>query len=182
VCRWLGPVSAWGWTGLPPPRVPVSGQVAVEATEITLKGGSWSLVVAVAWVTRFPLPLDSYPSHNGKDWGLFLGEVKRKGDRPAVRVTDGWEADIEARKTGVPQATHRLCRVPLSRSVFRRMRPIKCVDPESTKRLGKLTGIVVGGSGCRRGLAGQACPPERTQTEVSMIPGAHRINRPKLSK
>ncbi len=46
----------------------------------------------------------------------------------------------------------------------------------------KLTGLFVLGYVFRMGLAGQACPLERVQTDVSLIPFYHLINRPKLSK
>ena len=46
----------------------------------------------------------------------------------------------------------------------------------------KVTGLFVLGDVFRMGLAGQACPLERTQIDVSMIPCYHLINRPKLSK
>lgn len=46
----------------------------------------------------------------------------------------------------------------------------------------KLTALFVVGAVFRMGLAGQACPLERTQTNVSMIPFSHLITRPKLSK
>ncbi len=46
----------------------------------------------------------------------------------------------------------------------------------------KLTGLFVVGQVFRMGLKGQACPLERAQVDVSLIPFYHVINRPKLSK
>jgi transposase-like protein len=264
VCRWLIPVSSWGWLWLQQQRVNFSGQVAVDEKEITIKGVVWYLFVAVDCVTRFPLHIDIYPSNNGKYCRLFLVELKLKGYRPYVIVTDGWDAYIEAIHTVFGHAKHLLCRFHLIRSVFRRMRKITFFDKEISKRLcklfqsddprtvrrrvaelharlskcgkqwvlegllskleqvmpavgnptrwpstsnaaewffgaydrfyrlkgpfqdetsaRKLTGLFVLGSVFRMGLAGQACPLERTQTDVSMIPFYHIINRPKLSK
>jgi transposase-like protein len=264
VCRWLIPVSSWGWLWLQQQRVTFSGQVAVDEKEIKIKGVTWYLFVAVDCVTRFPLHIDIYPSNNGTYCELFLLEFKLKGYRPYVIVTDGWDAYIDAIKTVFPHAKHLLCRFHLIRSVFRRMRQIKFFDTEINKRLcklfhshdprtvrrrvaelharlskcgkqwvlegflskleqvmpavgnptrwpstsnaaewffgaydrfyrlkgpfqdetsaRKLTGLFVLGSVFRMGLAGQACPLERTQIDVSMIPFYHLINRPKLSK
>jgi hypothetical protein len=50
------------------------------------------------------------------------------------------------------------------------------------KSASKLTGLFVLGYLFRMGLDGQACPLERAQTDVSLIPCYHLINRPKLSK
>jgi transposase-like protein len=264
VCRWLVPVSTWGWMWLQQQRVTFSGQVAVDEKEIKIGGKAWYLCVAVDCVTRFPLHVNIYPSNNGKYCTLFLLEFKLKGYRPYVIVTDGWDAYIEAIHTVFPHAKHLLCRFHLIRSVFRRMRQIKCFDTEISKCLGKLfhshdprtvrrrvadlhaklskcgkqwvlegllskleqvmpavgnptrwpstsnaaewffgaydrfyrlkgpfqdvtsarklTGLFVLGYVFRMGLAGQACPLERAQTDVSMIPFYHLINRPKLSK
>jgi transposase-like protein len=264
VCRWLIPVSSWGWMWLQQQRVTFSGQVAVDEKAIKIKGVTWYLFVAVDCVTRFPLHIDIYPSNNGKYCVLFLLAFKLKGYRPYVIVTDGWDAYIEAIKTVFPHAKHLLCRFHLIRSVFRRMRQIKFWDTAISKRLGKLfhspdprtvrrrvadlharlskcgkewvlegllakreqvmpavgnptrwpstsnaaewffgaydrfyrlkgpfqdetsarklTGLFVLGYVFRMGLAGQACPLERAQTDVSMIPFYHLINRPKLSK
>jgi transposase-like protein len=264
VCRWLIPVSSWGWLWLQQQRVTFSGQVAVDEKEITIKGVTWYLFVAVDCVTRFPLHIDIYPSNNGKYCELFLLGLKLKGYRPYAIVTDGWDAYIEAIKTVFSHAKHLLCRFHLIRSVFRRMRKIKFFETAINKRLcklfhshdprtvrrrvaelharlskcgkqwvlegflskleqvmpavgnptrwpstsnaaewffgaydrfyrlkgpfqdetsaRKLTGLFVLGSVFRMGLAGQACPLERTQIDVSMIPFYHLINRPKLSK
>jgi transposase-like protein len=264
VCRWLIPVSSWGWLWLQQQRVSFSGQVAVDEKELKIDGKPWYLFVAVDCVTRFPLHIDIYPSNNGKYCTLFLLELKLKGYRPYVIVTDGWDAYIDAIQTVFPHAKHLLCRFHLIRSVFRRMRQIKFFDAEISKRLcklfqsddprtvrrrvaalharllksgkqwvlegllskleqvmpavgnptrwpstsnaaewffgaydrfyrlkgpfqdessaRKLTALFVLGSVFRMGLAGQACPLERTQTDVSMIPFYHLINRPKLSK
>ncbi len=45
----------------------------------------------------------------------------------------------------------------------------------------KLTGLFVLGYVFRMGLANQASPLERDQTDVSLIPFYHLLNRPKLS-
>jgi hypothetical protein len=264
VCRWLIPVSSWGWLWLQQQRVNFSGQVAVDEKEIKIDGVSWYLFVAVDCVTRFPLHIEIYPSNNGKYCELFLLELKLKGYRPYVIVTDGWDAYIEAIHTVFPHAKHLLCRFHLIRSVFRRMKQITFFDAEISKGLcklfqsddprtvrrrvavlharllkcgtqwvlegllskleqvmpavgnptrwpstsnaaewffgaydrfyrlkgpfqdersaRKLTALFVLGYVFRMGLAGQACPLERTQTDVSMIPFYHLINRPKLSK
>jgi transposase-like protein len=264
VCRWLIPVSAWGWRWLQPQRVNFSGQAAVDEKEIKINSKTWYLFVAVDCVTRFPLHIDIYPSNNGKYCELFLLELKLKGYRPYVIVTDGWDAYIEALHTAFPHAKHMLCRFHLIRAVFRRMKKVKLFDTEVSKLLcklfhsddprtvrrrvaqlhakllkcgkqwvlegllskleqvmpavgnptrwpstsnaaewffgaydrfyrlkgpfqdensaRKLTALFVLGYVFRMGLAGQACPLERTQTDVSMIPFYHLINRPKLSK
>jgi transposase-like protein len=52
---------------------------------------------------------------------------------------------------------------------------------QDEKSARKLTGLFVLGSVFRMGLDGQACPLERSQTDVSLIPFYHLINRPKLS-
>jgi transposase-like protein len=265
VCRWLVPFSAWGWLWLQQPPGSFSGQVAVDEKEIRIDGTVWYLFVAVDCVTRFPLHINFYPSNNGKYCLMFLLELKGKGYRPYVIVTDGWDAYIEAINIAFPYAKHLLCRFHLIRSVFRRMRQIKFFDAEISKllrnlfqsddprtvrrrvaglknalsKLGKewvlegllakleqvmpavgnptrwpstsnaaewffgdferrvyllkgpfqheksarkLTGLFVLGYVFRMGLHGQACPLERTRTDVSLIPFYHLINRPKLSK
>ncbi len=264
ICRWLEPFASLGWMWVQQQRASFSGQVAVDEKEIKIDGVTWYLFVAVDCVTRFPLHIAIYPSNNGDYCLTFLLELKRKGYRPYVIVTDGWDAYIEAIKTAFPNAKHLLCRFHLIRSVFRRMKQIKffdaeCIrllrnlfhsdDPRTVRRrvavlkdklakLGKewvlegllakleqvmlavgnptrwpstsnaaewffrdydrfyrlkgpfqhkksaykLTGLFVLGYVFRMGLDGQACPLERAQTDVSLIPLYHLINRPKLSK
>jgi transposase-like protein len=53
---------------------------------------------------------------------------------------------------------------------------------QDEKSARKLTGLFVLGYVFRRGLHGQACPLERAQADVSLIPLYHLINRPKLSR
>ncbi len=53
---------------------------------------------------------------------------------------------------------------------------------QDEKSARKLTGLFVLGHVFRMGLHGQACPLERAQADVSLIPFYHLINRPKLSK
>ena len=264
VCRWLEPFASLGWMWVQQQRASFSGQVAVDEKEIKIDGETWYLFVAVDCVTRFPLHIAFYPSNNGDYCLTFLLELKQKGYRPYVIVTDGWDAYIEAIQTAFPKAKHMLCRFHLIRSVFRRMKKIKffdaeCItllrnlfhsdDPRTVRRrvavlkeklakLGKewvlegllaklehvmpavgnptrwpstsnaaewffrdyerfyrrkgpfqnkksaykLTGLFVLGYVFRMGLDGQACPLERDQTDVSLIPFYHLINRPKLSK
>ena len=264
ICRWLEPFASLGWLWVQQQRASFSGQVAVDEKEIKIGGVTWYLFVAVDCVTRFPLHIAIYPSNNGDYCLMFLLELKRKGYRPYLIVTDGWDAYIEAIKTAFPGAKHLLCRFHLIRSVFRRMKQIKFFDAESCKRLRKLfhsndprtvrrrvanlnahlmtlgkewvlegllkkleqvmpavgnptrwpstsnaaewffrdyerfyrlkgpfqheksayklTGLFVLGYMFRMGLDGQACPLERAQTDVSLIPFYHLLNRPKLSK
>jgi transposase-like protein len=264
VCRWLEPFANLGWLWVQQQRASFSGQVAVDEKEIKIAGKTWYLFVAVDCVTRFPLHIAFYPSNNGDYCLTFLLELKQKGYRPYVIVTDGWDAYIEAIKTAFPNARHLLCRFHLIRSVFRRMKKIKFFDAEIStllchlfhsddprtvrrrvaklkeklaelhkgwvlegllakleqvmpavgnptrwpstsnaaewffrdydrfyrlkgpfqddKSAYKLTGLFVLGYVFRRGLDGQACPLERSQTDVSLIPCYHLINRPKLSK
>lgn len=53
---------------------------------------------------------------------------------------------------------------------------------QNEKSARKLTGLFVLGYVFRMGLQGQACPLERAQVDVSLIPFYHLMNRPKLSK
>jgi transposase-like protein len=53
---------------------------------------------------------------------------------------------------------------------------------QDEKSARKLTGLFVLGHVFRMGLHGQACPLERTQADVALIPFYHLLNRPKLSK
>jgi transposase-like protein len=264
VCRWLEPFASLGWMWVQQQRDSFSGQAAVDEKEITIGGVTWYLFVAVDCVTRFPLHIAIYPSNNGDYCLTFLLELKQKGYRPYVIVTDGWDAYIRAIRTAFPKAKHMLCRFHLIRSVFRRMKKIKFFDTESCKQLcnlfhsndprtvrrrvatlkeklaalnkgwvlegllakleqvmpavsnptrwpstsnaaewffrdydrfyrlkgpfqheksaHKLTGLFVSGYVFRMGLDGQACPLERAQTDVSLIPFYHLLNRPKLSK
>jgi transposase-like protein len=263
ICRWLEPFASLGWMWVQQQRANFSGQVAVDEKEIKIGGEVWYLFVAIDCVTRFPLHIDIYPSNNGKYCLMFLLELKQKGYRPYVMVTDGWDAYIEAIKTAFPGAKHMLGRFHLIRSVFRRMRQIKFFDGEIIKLLcnlfhskdprtvrrrvaelkgklselgqewvlegllakleqvipavgnptrwpstsnaaewfyrdydrfyrlkgpfqheksaRKLTGLFMLSYVFRMGLQGQACPLERTRTDVSLIPFYHLINRPKLS-
>lgn len=63
------------------------------------------------------------------------------------------------------------------RLVYLRKGPFQ--DEKSAR---KLTGLFVIGQVFRMGLKGQACPLERAQVDVALIPFYHVINRPKLSK
>lgn len=264
ICRWLEPFASLGWMWLQQQRVCFSGQVAVDEKHLTIGGVTWYLFVAVDCVTRFPLHLNFYPSNSEWYCRTFLLELKAKGYRPYVIVTDGWDAYIKAIQRAFPHAKHQLCRFHLIRSVFRRMRQIKLFDAESCTQLRtlfhsddprtvrrrvaklnahlmtlgqewvleglvakleqvmpavgnpvrwpstsnaaewffgaydrfyrlkgpfqdeksarKLSGLFVVSHVFRMGLHGQACPLERAQTDVSLIPLYHLINRPKLSK
>jgi transposase-like protein len=265
ICRWLEPFSAWGWIWLQQQQFSFSGQVAVDEKHIKIGGVTWYLFVAVDSVTRMPLHINFYPSNGEWYCRTFLLELKAKGYRPYVIVTDGWDAYIKAIQKAFPHAQHQLCRFHLLHSVFRRMKEIKLFnvevsamignlfhtsDPRTVRRrlgaltetlskLGKtwvveglsakleqvlpavgnpgrwpstsntaewffrdferlvylrkgpfhdeksarkLTGLFVLGYVFRLGLAGQASPLERTQTDVSLIPFYHLLNRPKLSK
>lgn len=265
ICRWLAPLSAWGWMWLQQQRVHFSAQVAVDEKHITIGGVTWYLFVAVDCVTRLPLHLNFYPSNAEWYCRTFLLELKAKGYHPRVIVTDGWDAYIKAIQKAFPSALHQLCRFHLLRSVFRRMKEIKFFnaevsamvsnlfhtrDPRTVRRrlatvtatlskLGnawvveglttkleqvlpavgnptrwpstsnaaewffrdferlvylrkgpfqdeksarKLTSLFMLGYVFRMGLQGQACPLERAQVDVSLIPFYHLMNRPKLSK
>ncbi len=265
ICRWLEPFSAWGWMWLQHQQFSFSGQVAVDEKHINIGGVTWYLCVAVDCVTRMPLHINFYPSNGEWYCRTFLLELKAKGSRPHVIVTDGWDAYIKAIQKAFPHAQHQLCRFHLIRSVFRRMKEIKFFnvevnamlsnlfhtsDPRTVRRrlaaltdmlskLGntwvveglsaklkqvlpsvgnpgrwpstsnavewffrdferlvylrkgpfhdeksawKLTGLFVSGYVFRMGLSGQACPLERAQVDVSLIPFYHLMNQPKLSK
>jgi hypothetical protein len=265
VCRWLTPLSAWGWMWLSQQRFVCSGQVTVDEKQITIAGEVFYLFAAVDCLTRLPLHLAFYPSNSGEYCRMFLLELKRKGYRPYAVVTDGWNAYIETIQAVFPHAKHLLCRFHLIRSVFRRMRKLKLFDAEIGKLVGhlfhsdaprtvrrrvgalkdtlsalgkewvvegllakleqvmpavgnpvrgpstsnaaewffrdferrvyllkgpfqdeksahKLTGVFVIGYLFRMGLHGQACPLERAQVDVSLIPFYHLVNRPKLSQ
>jgi transposase-like protein len=264
ICRWLEPFASLGWMWVQQQRSSFSGQVAVDEKEIKIDGATWYLFVAVDCVTRLPLHIAFYPSNNGDYCLAFLLELKQKGYRPYVIVTDGWDAYITAIVTAFPKATHLLCRFHLIRSVFRRMKQIKFFDAEVStllcnlfhsddprtvrrrvaklkdklavlnkgwviegllakleqvmpavgnptrwpstsnaaewffrdydrfyrlkgpfqhqKSAQKLTGLFLLRHLFRMGLDGQACPLERAQIDVSLIPCYHLINRPQLSK
>jgi len=128
VCRWMVPLSAFGWNWLQQQRLSFSGQVAVDEKHITIAGVTWYLFVAVDCVSRYPLHLAIYPSNNEWYCRTFLLGLKARGYRPRVIVTDGWDAYIKAIATAFPKATHELCRFHLIRSVFRRMKKIKFFD------------------------------------------------------
>lgn len=170
ICRWLVPVSTWGWMWLQQQRVNFSGQVAVDEKEITIDGVVWYLFVVGDCVTRFPLHINIYPSNNGKYCVLFLLELKLKGYRPYVIVTDGWDAYIEAIKTAFPHAKHLLCRFHLIRSVLRRMRQIKFFDAEIIKLLRNLFLERASAHGAPPG-----CSPDSLAFETRPGVGARRI-------
>ncbi|MCP4399019.1 MAG: DDE-type integrase/transposase/recombinase [bacterium] len=99
ICRWLEPFSAWGWIWLQQQQFSFSGQVAVDEKHIKIGGVTWYLLVAVDSVTRMPLHINFYPPNGEWYCRTFLLELKAKGYRPYVIVTDGWDAYIfETRK------------------------------------------------------------------------------------
>lgn len=138
VCRWLTPFSAWGWMWLTQQRFAFSGQVAVDEKHLSIAGEVFYLFAAVDCLTRLPLHLAFYPSNSGEYCRMFLLELKRKGYRPHVVVTDGWDAYIEAILVVFPSAKHMLCRFHLIRSVFRRLRKLKLFDADIGKLVGNL--------------------------------------------
>ena len=116
VCRWMVPLSAYGWSWLQQQQLHFSGQVAVDEKHIKIGGVTWYLFVAVDCVTRCPLHVAFYPSNSEWYCRTFLLELKAKGYRPYVIVTDGWDAYMKAIATAFPKATHELCRFHLIRS------------------------------------------------------------------
>ncbi len=64
VCRWMAPLSAYGWTWLQQQQLNCSGQVAVDEKHRTIGGVTWYLFVAVDCITRCPLHVAFYPSHS----------------------------------------------------------------------------------------------------------------------
>jgi len=135
VCRWMVPLSAYGWTWLQQQPLNFSGQVAVDEKHIKIAGVPWYLFVAVDCVTRCPLHLAFYPSNGEWYCRTFLLELNAKGYRPYVIVTDGWDGYIKAIAKAFPHAKHNLCRFHLIRSVFRRMKRIKFFDASVCKRV-----------------------------------------------
>jgi transposase-like protein len=138
VCRWLIPLSAWGWIWLEQQRLSFSGQVAVDEKWIKIDGKTWYLFVAIDCITRYPLHIALYPSNSYDYCQMFLLELKAKGYAPRVVVTDGWDAYIKAIRTAFPNAKHMLCRFHLIRSVFRRMRQVKLFDAQIIKDVSNL--------------------------------------------
>ena len=138
VCRWMVPLSAYGWSWLQQQQLHFSGQVAVDEKHIKIGGVTWYLFVAVDCVTRCPLHVAFYPSNSEWYCRTFLLELKAKGYRPYVIVTDGWDAYMKAIATAFPKATHELCRFHLIRSVFRRMKQIKFFDSDVCKAVKEL--------------------------------------------
>lgn len=135
ICRWMVPLSAYGWRWLQQQPLSFSGQVAVDEKHMTIAGVTWYLFVAVDCVTRCPLHLAILPSNSEWYCRTFLLELKAKGYRPYVIVTDGWDAYIKAIATAFPHAKHNLCRFHLIRSVFRRMSSLKFFDTAVCKAL-----------------------------------------------
>ena len=138
ICRWLEPFSAWGWMWLQQQQLSFSGQVAVDEKHIKIGGVTWYLFVAVDSVTRMPLHINFYPSNGEWYCRTFLLELKAKGYRPHVIVTDGWDAYIKAIRKVFPHAHHQLCRFHLIRSVFRRMKEIKFFNVEVSAMVSNL--------------------------------------------
>ncbi len=64
--------------------------------------------------------------------------LKAKGYRPYVIVTDGWDAYIKAIQKAFPHVQHQLCRFHLIHSVFRRMKKITLFNAEVSAMLGNL--------------------------------------------
>ena len=135
ICRWMVPLSAYGWSWLQQQQLQFSGQVAVDEKHINIGGVTWYLFVAVDCVTRCPLHLAIYPSNNEWYCRAFLLGLKARGYHPRVIVTDGWDAYIKAIARAFPHAHHELCRFHLIRSVFRRMKKIKFFDASVCKAL-----------------------------------------------
>jgi len=135
ICRWMVPLSAYGWSWLQDQHLHFSGQVAVDEKHIKIDGVTWYLFVAVDCVTRCPLHLAFYPSNSEWYCRAFLLGLKARGYQPHVIVTDGWDAYIKAIARAFPHAKHELCRFHLIRSVFRRMKTIKFFDASVCKAL-----------------------------------------------
>ena len=135
ICRWMVPLSAYGWSWLRQQQLTFSGQVAVDEKHIKIGGVTWYLFVAVDCITRCPLHIAFYPSNAEPYCRTFLLELKAKGYSPYVIVTDGWDAYIKAIARAFPHAQHALCRFHLIRSVFRRMKTITFFDASVCKVL-----------------------------------------------
>ena len=135
ICRWMAPLSAYGWSWLQQQHLHFSGQVAVDEKHIKIGGVTWYLFVAVDCVTRCPLHLAFYPSNGEWYCRTFLLGLKARGYHPYVIVTDGWDGYIKAIARAFPKARHALCRFHLIRSVFRRTKRIKFFDASVCKAL-----------------------------------------------
>jgi len=138
VCRWfshLGPV-CWSW--VQSQKVAFSGKVEADEKRIKIGGVWWVLFAAVDAVTGYPLHLALYPSNSGSYCKLFLLELKPLGYAPVVIIPDGWNAYLRAISEVFPQAEHLLCRFPLIRSVFRRLRKAGVWESKGWKAVGKL--------------------------------------------
>ncbi len=101
ICRWMVPLSAYGWRWLHEQHVHFSGHVAVAEQHITIGGVTWYLFVHQRMVVPH-VPV----------------RTQGQGYRPHVMVTDGWDASIKAIEKAFPHANHALCRFHLIRSVF----------------------------------------------------------------
>ena len=88
ICRWMVPLSAYGWNWLQQQHLSFSGQVAVDEKHITIGGVTWYLFVAVDCVTRCPLHLAFYPSNSEWYCRIFLLELNAKGSCPRLLHRD----------------------------------------------------------------------------------------------
>ena len=135
ICRWMVPLSSYGWRWLQHQHLHFSGQMALDEKHIKIAGVTWYLFVAVDCVTRCPLHVAFYPSNSEWYCRTFLLGLKARGYHPHVIVTDGWDAYIKAIARAFPHAQHALCRFHLIRSVFRRMKTITFFDASVCKVL-----------------------------------------------
>ncbi len=138
VCRWFSQLAPLGWTWVQAQKAAFSGKVEADEKWIKIGGVWWYLFAAVDSVTGYPLHLAIYPSNSGAYCKLFLLELKQLGYSPRVIITDGWNAYLRAIAEVFPQAEHLLCRFPLIRSLFRRLRKAGVWESEVCKRVGKL--------------------------------------------
>ena len=142
-------------------------QITFFDTEINKRLGKLFQSADPRPVRRRVAELPARLSKCGKQWGLEGLLSKLEQVMPAVGNPTRWPSTSNAAEWffGAYDRFYRLT---------------GAFQDESSAR--KLTGLFGLGSVFRMGLAGQACPLERTQIDVSMIPFYHLINRPQLSK
>lgn len=122
ICRWLDQVALWGSYCLKDKKIASSGKASLDEKWLLIDGVFWYLFAAVDCVTGCPLHVALYPSNSGIYCKLFLLELKRRGYRPTVIITDGWDAYVQAIKDVFPHAEHLYCRFHALHALFRRLR------------------------------------------------------------
>ena len=138
ICRWLKSISDISTHWTENQKFSSSNKVAVDEKWIKIAGKWWYLFAAVDVITGCPLHTAIYPGNNTNYCKLFLSELKNRGYKPKVIITDGWDAYIKAIKYVFPDAKHLLCRFHALHSVFRRFNKARIFSSEVSSAIGKL--------------------------------------------